>query len=167
MTFSSCGSDLLEPVLQILGNLLMGQQGQTYNFTGKGTMQVLKANGESFTYATENLAFQGTLPLTVSNSTGKLVLPAMDLNGYNMSGITFSNLALQAVGNEYTTIELGDNTMADGTLTVGSTSYPVSNLFIKAQATNTTLAISQMSIYFGEKGEYAVNVVFNGTNAAQ
>lgn len=172
LAFTSCGenTDWREIASLILNNLL-GQQGVTYNFIGTGTMQVLQntsgANG--FVNATEKLAFQGTLPLTVNNSTATLQLPSMTLGKYQMSNVTFSNLVLRAVTNgnvtEYTSIEVGDNTTADGTITVDGNSYPVSNLYLQAKATNTTLTITAMSIYFGQNDEYAVNVVFTGTAA--
>lgn len=172
LTFTSCGENTdWREIASIILNNLLGQQGVTYNFTGKGTMQVLQNTGgaNGFVNATERLAFQGTLPLTVNNSAATLQIPSMTLGNYQMSNITFSNLVLRAVTNgnvtEYTSVEVGDNTTADGSITVNGTSYPVTNLYMETKATNTTLTITIMSIYFGQDNEFAVNVVFTGTAA--
>ena len=178
MTTTSCSSDN-GGIAQILGTLLtnlLGQQGTVYNFTGNGTMQVLKNTAAAgtdpvWTKVTESLTFQGTLPLTVNNTAATLQIPALNLGGNQMSQVTFSQLVLTAHSSgqtvDYTKIDTGTSSTATGTLTVNGTAYNVSNLYIDAKATNETMTVKGMSIYFGDNFEYVVNVVFTGTAAAQ
>lgn len=144
------------------------QQGQTYNFSGRGTMQVLgPIEGGGYQDLTGQLQFEGTLPVTVNNNAAKLEIPEMDLGAAKMSLITFFNLIVKQQ-TDCSLIEVGENSTATGTLTVGSNSYEVTNLYIETmKATNSAMSISVMSIYFGPNQEYAVNVIFSGTNSQQ
>ena len=150
---------------------MMGQRGTTYSYTGQGTQQqlTLKAGGTAFqdyNETTKAAAFKGTLPVTINNTTANITIPTMKVGNGTISALTISNMVL-AQDNAGTKISVGDNSMIDGTYTVGGTAYKASNLYIDALITSQQLNVTLMSIYFGDKGEQVVNVTFNGTAPEQ
>ena len=80
--------------------------------------------------------------------------------------INFYNLSMAATSNN-TTLDVGDNTSAEGSLTVNGTTYEVSSVYMKTTVTSQKLTISEMSIYFGDNGKFAMNLTFAGNGVTQ
>ena len=164
LTTASCGSEDLsgivnELITQLITNLV-GQKGQVYNYSVKGTAQRLDKSGNSYVNNTSAKAFTATLPVTVNNSTAMFVLPAMEIDGIKMTDITYNNLTLTAATNgEYTSMDVSNNLEVSGTATINGTEYPARDLYIKeACLTSAGIYITTMQIYFGENGEYVLSL---------
>ena len=95
-----------------------------------------------------------------------MTVPGMTVNGATMSAINFYNLNMAATSNN-TTLDVGDNTSAEGSLTVNGTTYEVSNVYMETTVTSQKLVITLMSIYFGPNNEFAMNLTFAGNGVTQ
>ena len=171
----SCDSETITELITILITNLVGQQGTTYTFTGSGTAQelIMQSDGQyQYGNATPS-KFNGTFSVTVNNTVANMTVPGMTVNGATMSAINFYNLNMAATSNN-TTLDVGDNTSAEGSLTVNGTTYNVTSVYIETEkeelrttVTNQKLNIPIMSIYFGNKGEFAMNLTFAGNGVTQ
>ena len=171
----SCDSETITELITILITNLVGQQGTTYTFTGSGTAQelIMQSDGQyQYGNATPS-KFNGTFSVTVNNTVANMTVPGMTVNGATMSAINFYNLSMAATSNN-TTLDVGDNTSAEGSLTVNGTTYNVTSVYIETEKEElrTTekkkkLNIPIMSIYFGNKGEFAMNLTFAGNGVTQ
>lgn len=171
----SCDSETITELITILITNLVGQQGTTYTFTGSGTAQelIMQSDGQyQYGNATPS-KFNGTFSVTVNNTVANMTVPGMTVNGATMSAINFYNLSMAATSNN-TTLDVGDNTSAEGSLTVNGTTYNVTSVYIETEkeelrttVTNQKLNIPIMSIYFGNKGEFAMNLTFAGNGVTQ
>lgn len=176
MSISSC--DTVKKVLadqqtqQLLGAIItnmMGQQGSNYQFKGSGTTQLLtlKAGGTAFQdyeQGSKQVKFNGQMMVVVNNTNANMIIPDLKVGEGTMNGIKLYNMQLSQATNA-TGITVGDNSTIDGTYTINGKAYKASNLYISATVTNQQLNITLMSIYFGDNGEYAVNIVFDGQTA--
>lgn len=163
LTTTSCGDDeLVSAIIQELITNLIGQQGQVYQYNAKGSVQKLyKQSAEgSYVNGAAPVSFTALLPVTVSNNTASITIPAMNVDGMSMSNVTISGLGLTAVGNQYTSMLLSEgSTGVDGTVTVNGTQYPVTSLFIKdARLTSEQMSMETFQIFFGENLEYVVSL---------
>ena len=164
----SCDSETITELITILITNLVGQQGTTYTFTGSGTAQelIMQSDGQyQYGNATPS-KFNGTFSVTVNNTVANMTVPGMTVNGATMSAINFNDLSMAATSNN-TTLDVGESTSAEGSLTVNGTTYDVSSVYMKTTVTSQKLTISEMSIYFGEKGEFAMNLTFAGNGVTQ
>jgi len=160
----SCDSKTISAIF----NNLIKLQGTTYTYSGNGTVQelILQSDGESYQYGNATPSkFTGSVVLTVNNTLAELTIPSMTVNGASMSQVKFYNLAMQSTNNA-TKLDVGDSTSADGTLTVDGTTYSVSNVYIETAVTSQSIAITILSIYFGDNNEYAINITYTGTAQA-
>ena len=171
----SCDSETITELITILITNLVGQQGTTYTFTGSGTAQelIMQSDGQyQYGNATPS-KFNGTFSVTVNNTVANMTVPGMTVNGATMSAINFYNLNMAATSNN-TTLDVGDNTSAEGSLTVNGTTYNVTSVYIETEkeelrttVTNQKLNIPIMSIYFGDNGKFAMNLTFAGNGVTQ
>ena len=171
----SCDSETITELITILITNLVGQQGTTYTFTGSGTAQelIMQSDGQyQYGNATPS-KFNGTFSVTVNNTVANMTVPGMTVNGATMSAINFYNLNMAATSNN-TTLDVGESTRAEGSLTVNGTTYNVTSVYIETEkeelrttVTNQKLNIPIMSIYFGNKGEFAMNLTFAGNGVTQ
>lgn len=166
----SCDSDTITELITILITNLVGQQGTTYTFSGTGTAQelIMQSDGQyQYGNATPS-KFNGTFSVTVNNTLANMTVPGMTVNGATMSAINFYNLSMTATSNN-TTLDVGESTSAEGSLTVDGAEYPIYQVYIeyeneqlKTTVTSQKLIIPIMSIYFGPNGEYAMNLTYTG-----
>lgn len=168
MSFSSCDSDVVSEIVgallpELIGDI-WGGSGQTNNYVGNFSEQLLVKNGEGYAAATETEAYEGT---TLAASVNKKNQVSLTIPGhtnasetFTISDITISNLDLDESGS----LEVGDNSSISGSIKVGSKTYEASDAYIKCTITSSNLTVSTISIYFGDD-EYALNVTFSGAIA--
>lgn len=164
----SCDSDTITELITILITNLVGQQGTTYTFSGSGTAQelIMQSDGQ-YQYGNATPAkFSGNFSVTVNNTLANMTVPGMTVNGATISAINFYNLSMTATSNN-TTLDVGDSTSAEGSLTVNGTTYEVSNVYMETTVTNQKLTITIMSIYFGESNQYVMNLTYLGNGVTE
>lgn len=158
---TSCGDDeIISAIIQELITNLIGQRGETYQYQVKGSVQKLykaDATQQGYMNGAAAQSFTGSLPVTINNTTATVQFPAMNVDGMSMSAVTVADLALTA-GTAYTSMDLGDATGAEGSVTVNGTVYPISSIFIDtANLTSEKLTIKTFQLFFGENLEYVVS----------
>lgn len=164
-SFSSCDSDVIGEIIgtllpELIGNI-WGGSGETNNYVGDFSEQLLKADGSSFIAATEAESYSGT---TIAASVNKQNQISITIPGHTNSTKTFTITDI-VLGNleiaEGGALSVGDNSTISGSITVGGKSIEATNCYIKSTVTSGNLSISEMSIYFGDD-VYALNVKFEG-----
>jgi len=151
-------------VSTLLTNYVAGQ-GTTTNYTGTLSSQLLKKSGTS--YVTVNskgtLATQtATIPV-VAGTMATLTIPAMTIDGASMSEVSLGNLNIAKSGTS-STITVGDNTTAAGTLTVSGTAYSISGAYLESCTYTDAGALEGglIQFYFGTNKEYVASFKFSG-----
>lgn len=166
-----------QQVQQVLTTVLQSvtaTQGTTYNFSGSATGAYAMASsdgGKNFLYLDEkNIknTLSLTLPVTIG-TTAAINFPAMTVNGVNFPATTVSGLSV-STSSTSSTISVGDNTGADGTLTVNGTQYPIYNIVADGVTVTDsngkkTLKASTLQLWYGtpETKLYVVNYAYSGT----
>lgn len=159
---TSCGDDeVISAIIQELITNLIGQRGEVYNYQASGMVQKLyKASADGgYVNGAAAAKFNALIPVTVNNNTADIVIPAMNVDGINMSQVTISGLVLTA-GTAYTTMSMSDEGVGvEGTATINGNVYNVTNLYIDtANLTSEKLTMKTFQIFFGDNLEYVVSL---------
>ncbi|GEM_PF-4388261 len=166
LTMGSCDGDDITNILSIVQQLINMNAGTNYVYSGTGSSQSLVKSGEEYQIdGNDSIAAQCQVSVSSNGATANLVLPAITCGNFQMSQVTFNSLAL-SVKDNLNYLSTGDNTTANGTLTYNGKTYDVSNLYIVCSLNDAQIAISEMSIYFGDD-QYALNLTFNGKIVSQ
>ena len=170
-TFGNFGknidSNTLTQIITALVTDLVGQKGTVYTFSGSGTAQqlVMRSDGQ-YNSAGDATNYKANMKVTTNNTFANLEIPAIKLKGCKMSIVTFYNLSMTTATNN-TSLTVGDNTTADGTITIDGATYSVSNVYMETTVTNQKLTITMMSIYFGESNQYVMNLTYTGNGLTE
>ncbi len=159
---TSCGDDeVISAIIQELITNLIGQRGEVYNYQASGMVQKLyKASADGgYVNGAAAAKFNALIPVTVNNNTADIVIPAMNVDGINMSQVTISGLVLTA-GTACTTMSMSDEGVGvEGTATINGNVYNVTNLYIDtANLTSEKLTMKTFQIFFGDNLEYVVSL---------
>lgn len=155
--------DLQNIAKAVLTTMLTPQQGTTQNYSGTLSAQLLQKNASGeyiFVNGTgKKTPSTATLPVTSNATSAGIQIPAMTIDGAQMSLVQIANLA-----NTNGTIAVGDNTSADATLTVGGKAYPISAVYFDGCTftTDGTFTGKTMQIYFGANSEFVADMTFTG-----
>lgn len=160
-------SNTLTQIITALVTDLVGQKGTVYTFSGSGTAQqlVMRSDGQ-YNSASDATNYKANMKVTTNNTFANLEIPAIKLKGCKMSIVTFYNLSMTTATNS-TSLTVGDNTTADGTITIDGATYSVSNVYMETTVTNQKLTITMMSIYFGENNQYVMNLTYTGNGVTE
>ncbi len=160
-------SNTLTQIITALVTDLVGQKGTVYTFSGSGTAQqlVMRSDGQ-YNSAGDATNYKANMKVTTNNTFANLEIPAIKLKGCKMSIVTFYNLSMTTATNS-TSLTVGDNTTADGTITIDGATYSVSNVYMETTVTNQKLTITMMSIYFGENNQYVMNLTYTGNGVTE
>lgn len=177
LTTTSCDSEVVKEIIknidwsallsEMVGNLFNG--GTTNVYQGNYSLQHLVSDGKgAYTLESEKLEFAGTGVTVTKNRDNSIniILPGTDgIGDATMTDVNVQNLQFvtdEKTGTVTNTVDLGENSYIDGTLTVGGKEYAASNLYIVCTLTEGQMVIKEASIYFGNNAEQAINVTFSG-----
>lgn len=151
-------------VSTLLTNYVQGQ-GTTTVYNGTLESQLLKKNGSSFLTVNSkgNFASQAAAITVIAGQVATISVPAQTVDGATMSQVALGNLNIAKNGSA-STITVGDNTTANGTLTVNGTTYPITGAYLE-KCTYTeagTLEAALIQFYFGEGQDYVASFKFKG-----
>lgn len=151
-------------VTTLLTNYVQGQ-GATTIYNGTLQSQLLKKKDSSyFTVNSKGDFASQTANITViAGQMATITVPAQTVDGATMSQVALGNLNIAKNGTA-STITVGDNTTANGTLTVNGTSYNITGAFLDG-CTYTeagTIEAGLIQFYFGTNQEYVASFKFKG-----
>jgi len=172
MTMTSCqtlqkiaNNEQVGQIVQTLLTNYVSMQGTTYNCTGTGTAALWTNKGTAATpnfLAGDNQSSSMTITTVLFQTSGQLTFPTLSVGGATMEGV-----ALGALNYTNSTLTVGDNTTAAGTLTVNGKTYSVAGAYLNnCTFSNNKLSAGTVQIYFGTNYEYLVNLSFTGTATA-
>lgn len=151
-------------VTTLLTNYVQGQ-GVTTVYNGTLQSQLLKKKDSA--YLTVNskgdFASQTAAVTIIAGQMATITVPAQTVDGATMSQVSLGNLIITKNGTS-STITVGDNTTANGTLTVSGTPYSISGAYLE-KCTYTeagALEAAVIQFYFGTNKEYVASFKFAG-----
>lgn len=157
-----------QQVRQVVSTLLtnyVAGQGTTSVYNGKLSSQLLKKSGENYTTvnAKGTFATQAANVTIVAGQTATITVPAQTIDGAAMSDVALGNLIIAKNGTT-NTITVGDNTTANGTITVNGTAYNISGAYLDACSYTDAGEFDGGTIqfYFGPNKEFVANLKFSG-----
>lgn len=164
LTKQVLNSDLTKQVLTAVLQTYVNGQGTTYNYSGNFAAVVLK-KGADGQYAFVNgkgtaTTTAGTCPLIVGQ-VGTITLPAITADGGTMSDVALGNLTIGGTQGAQT-LTVADNTTGQGTLAIDGKTLSLSSVYVECKYDTAGTMKYDMSVYFGENLDYAVNVSFEG-----
>lgn len=157
-TLTSCDEDTLGSLINVITNLI-GQQGETYTYETNGTVQwgALASTG-GYKWETTGRALTATIPVTVNGQTANITIPGFSTDGVVMTDVSLYYLPMTNTGS-YTTLDLGDNSTIDGSITVGNTQLAASNVYMyDIRLTSEEMMIGTLDLYFGDNLDYCVHL---------
>lgn len=157
-TLTSCDEDTLGSLIDVITNLI-GQQGETYTYETKGTVQwgALVPTG-GYKWETTGRQLTATIPVTVNGQTANITIPGFSTEGVAMTDVSLYYLPMTNTGT-YTTLDLGDSSTIDGSITVGSTQLAASNVYMyDIRLTSEEMMIGTLDLYFGDNLDYCVHL---------
>lgn len=176
-TFTSCTEDMdwMSVLSELIGQFLGGNgTTTTYDCTGyvcNGTLANAANNSYNFG---QKFQMQATVPLEVSSvgQTASIVLPSLELPEGNgkavMTDITLSNLVMTANEQNTITLDLGDNSGINGSITVGGKELKANAAYFEVFVSDNAMNIQNMFLYFGDNNDYCVWLSnLNGNVSAQ
>lgn len=169
LTLTSCDPSNLnlgDIVTGLLGMLMGGQKGETYNFeaqSGIAQLWILNAEKENYYYdEAQDLSMVNChVAVTDRSKSADLSFPAMEIAGAEMSAVTVSGIGMeQAEDGQYINLYIPESgNSGEGTLTVEGKSYSLTGVVLEdVYVSSVDALLTKVQLFFGENDEYVVNI---------
>lgn len=172
MSVTSCDSDVVTLISQLIGGIF--NQGETYTYQGNSKAEAMIFVGEEKQNSTKETTFTNQTVQIVARqgqngNVADLTLPDFTWEQIKVSGLKLYNLDLTTANNISTLAINTENSSIDGTFTYGGKTYTAFYAEIaKVQVTQTAIYIEMKAQFADENNNYMqIEFKFQGSANTQ